>query len=104
MAPTLTREQALKLLHLADDDLDAASVRLAFANRVKAVHPDTADIEQASGQAARALQELRASRDMLLDMIATKQNACRLCKGSGRVQASMGFRQCGACAGTGAKR
>jgi len=102
----LTTERALQVLGLLPAEaLSARSIRAAFARRSKEMHPDTA-MQIGGGEAAWRVpfDDLKAARDYLLSEAKAADCACKACGGRGKMRASLGWRQCGACAGTGDKR
>lgn len=76
------------------------TIRAAFARACRETHPDTAAAERAG----ITIGVLQHARDVLLDELAVINRACKLCGGVGKVRSTMGWRQCGACAGTGERR
>ena len=74
--------------------LTDAEVRLAFADKVKATHPDT-------GGPSADMSELKRARDTLLNRRNVDDFTCRQCDGLGSVRSRMGIKPCGACKGTG---
>lgn len=75
--------------------LDAGVIGAAFALAVKAAHPD-------NGGAGADMDQLKQARDELLrQVVAGGDFACRQCSGKGTVPARLGVRTCGACRGTG---
>ena len=92
---------ALALLKLAPDAvLSVPIVRAAWAQEVRVCHPDT------GGDAAErsAIGNLTTARDLLLGELAGQNKACKQCRGLGKIRGRMGFRDCGACNGTGDKQ
>lgn len=85
----------------AEDILTVERVRAAFAQAAKDNHPDTGNLGVSYGY---TMKELQHARDVLLDELAVINRACKLCSGVGKVRSTMGWRQCGACAGTGERR
>lgn len=81
--------------------LTPRAIRAAFAEQCHKMHPDTAEHTLAH---TVPMSELQHARDVLLDELATINRACKLCSGVGKVRSTMGWRQCGACAGTGERR
>lgn len=98
---TLRERQILKLETLHLNELSPALVRGAFAQAAKDNHPDTGTLGFSYGY---SMKELQHARDVLLDELAVINRACKLCGGMGKVRSTMGWRQCGACAGTGERR
>jgi hypothetical protein len=92
-------DEAERLLGLLECEATSLrSVRAAFARRVRECHPDTTP----GATAERPLiRDLQMARDVLIERIASQNNACVLCSGRGKVRAGMGWRRCGACDGTG---
>lgn len=80
-----------------ENSVDMASVKAAFAARCREMHPDTTP--DATDRVAIGM--LQEARNVLLNDIAQKNNACKLCRGVGKVRGAIGYRKCGACAGTG---
>lgn len=73
------------------------SIRARFAQRVKESHPDT-------GTPHVPIKDLQTARDVLISALETKNNACVLCSGTGKVRGVIGMRACSACKGTGDTR
>lgn len=95
----MTPEQALVVLKLSPGEMNSArSVRAAFARCVKTAHPDTC-----GASPVPTISTYQGARDVLLERIASQNNACKLCGGVGKVRAGMGWRSCSACDGTGDK-
>lgn len=94
----MTRDGACDLLGLPTESPDGplwsvTAVRAAWANAVRAVHPDhggTGDAE--------SLGMLTMARDILLQ---TEPQACKQCAGVGKVRMRFGMVQCSGCKGTG---
>lgn len=89
--------ETLGLVGTALAELTAEQVRGAYRATVKALHPDVSK---------RALipdmDKVGAARDELLRQVAAGGDfACRQCSGNGTVPARLGVRPCGACRGTG---
>lgn len=95
----MTPIQAIALLGLPDGPLTADAVRSAFVNQVKETHPDTLN-----GAGKPDLARLKMARDMLMNEIATQNNACALCCGTGKVRGRIGMQGCSACEGTGERK
>lgn len=84
------------------------AVKAAFAERVKALHPDTAKLRQpgtgeaAANRAAYTISELKSAREVLLYGLLNQvqEIACKMCGGSGRVGTGFGA-PCASCRGTG---
>lgn len=71
---------------------DETAVRSAYARAVKADHPDL-------GGTGALIARLKVARDTLL--LHRDIPACKMCKGSGRVQSRFGVQVCIACKGSG---
>jgi DnaJ-class molecular chaperone len=96
---------ARKLLGLLPEERGVRSIRAAFAQRSREMHPDTAmQIGGALSGARISFADLKSARDCLLQEAEKSERACKLCGGVGKVHASMGWRSCSACKGTGDKR
>jgi hypothetical protein len=95
--------RARELLGLLAAETSVRSIRAAFARRCRECHPDTArfDVPQDRVTAVGVLQQ---ARDVLLEVAASANRACKLCGGRGRVRGALGVRSCSACAGTGDRR
>jgi hypothetical protein len=99
----MDRKKALELLGLdsAVPDLTHDIVLEAFRARAKMAHPDTASESNLTHFDAHALT---VAKKVLLESLQGTDLCCRLCKGRGMVRASMGFRRCVACHGTGERK
>jgi hypothetical protein len=97
-----TREamETLGLLSSTPGGLNIVTVKAAWAQCVKAVHPD-AIMVAVDDNAASRLENLTKARDLLLAALRGEELACKLCGGSGKVRATLGARDCTACNGTG---
>ena len=96
----MTRQDALRLLRLTDDDLDAATIRSAFRHAAFRFHPDTTPMVSEVAD----FDKLRSARDLLLSLTKSLHKACKLCHGRGKVPGRLGAVTCGACGGTGETR
>lgn len=89
--------EVLGLLGTALNELTQDDVMRAFRKAVVLSHPDTS-----GGQPApHTVTDLLQAKKTLLGALTGQNNACRQCKGRGRVPHRMGTRQCSACKGTG---
>jgi DnaJ-class molecular chaperone len=98
----LTLTDAMRLLgvtHPLFEDHIVAAYRAA----VRDAHPDTRT-QQGAQDDGPTIAELQAARDLVLARLNQGQEiTCKLCGGSGRVQAGFGA-ACAACNGTGQQR
>lgn len=92
----MTPSDAMRLLGFTAMPLSPVAVKVAFAKRVKEVHPDT----RMHPTDRTPIFRLQEARDMLLRSIAALTRSCRLCGGSGRVA----LEKCGGCRGSGERR
>lgn len=78
-------EQAAKMLGLPLADVNSESLRSAFRDRVREIHPDTrADM---SDNAAAAIQSAFQARAKLVSWLAQQpRKDCRVCGGKGYVR------------------
>lgn len=91
------RSEALRLLGLRDDH-DEAALRAAYAEKLKAQHPDTGGDDH-----ARSVARLRKAKDFLAARFKEASlPACEPCKGKGVIKGLSKFgTTCKACQGTG---
>jgi hypothetical protein len=106
----VTPKAAAKILGLLPCETGSLrSVRAAFARSVRAVHPDVRVVTKPGETFGKfeifntphGVGVYQMARDVLIERIASQNRACKLCSGRGKVRAGMGWRQCGACKGTG---
>jgi len=90
-------DKALALLRHPDGEITLATIRAAYTKRCREVHPDT-------GDGSVPIQDLRAAFNLLSADVATQNNACALCCGTGKVRGKIGMQACSACEGTGERK
>lgn len=93
----MLRTEALRILGLRDDH-DEATLRAAYAEKLKAEHPDTSGDDRARGMA-----QLRKAKDFLAARFKeVSLPECEPCKGKGVIMGLSKFgTTCKACQGTG---
>lgn len=100
----MNHNDALSVLGLTwDEGEDRAAVKAAWARYAKEAHPDTNTNELSTDESAAQISKLTEARETLLAHIGGTENACKLCKGTGKVRGRLGAQDCGACRGTGDK-
>ena len=99
---SVSPDAAAKLLSLLPEEINSLrSVKAAFARGARECHPDTGQYKGFGAETHARINELQMARDVLIERIASQNNACKLCSGRGKVRSGMGWRSCGACGGTG---
>ncbi len=102
----VNRGDALQLLNLnpAHPTPSASTVRAAWARMIRVYHPDTSEHDSHMLDPPLAIQQLTEARDLLLDVSAGADRACKFCHGTGRVRGRLGAQDCTMCRGTGDKQ
>lgn len=90
-------EKAAEVLGLELSAVDADTLRKAFRDRVKALHPDTG--AEMSAETAEKIQEAFQARVKLLAWVAMQPKSdCTICGGKGWTRSGpFGTRVCTAC-------
>lgn len=91
---------ALSLLALAEP-LTAEAIKAAFAEKVKACHPDT---ESGLLTGMAPIRDYQEARKVLLAHLEGQNNTCKMCGGSGKVAGRVGSRPCVGCSGKGERQ
>ena len=100
----MTPQHATQLLGLSGENPTAAQIRAAFADAVRANHPDSTQWHVRKPVNAVSIRDLQMARDVLLECVATQNSTCQMCRGVGKVRGKVGWRRCDACGGKGDTR
>lgn len=99
----MTLDEARACLGLTQDAvLSLDGLKEAFRLQLFKVHPDTADMVDAAGNAAHTVDRLRVARALLMIAVTEpKTRQCPKCKGQGCSPGRLGVIPCTRCDGTG---